>query len=315
MKNKMNENSAGDTDAVLPNEAHLVSIVEDIDNERIETGVVHDIGLMRRLAVAYTRAEITKEALFMEGAEEYNDVLGHRETHYEKLAAMWGGDRNIPLFSPMDALTYRCDDDEFSNEAFDDAVTSIIAGLPATRVNWAKSLMYAMRTNRSSDILMALCSQGAFFDDDECDRALREIACELPEEIMESVLSCLRSNSHGDFFNKTAVLNDTSNDRGTMIHLCCCSPGRDTESRIRILDDYGVNPTLLSSVTRLRAADMLALHEPQYSEELRGAMRLLMRRDAGPIRHHAYEVAKLCSGMASDVGDQIMKAAFHNRVV
>jgi hypothetical protein len=301
--------SIADSDVVLPKEAEFFRIVENIDESRVEARVVNSYALMRRIIIRYTRSEIAKRLLLMEDAEAegYNadDAFVDGDIHYQKLASMWGGDRRVALFSPMDALYCQS---TIKRKFFDSAIAYIIAWLPSTGVNWDNALLYAMRAHRSNDIIKELCCQGAFFKDDECDSALREIACKLPVDVMDSVLRCLIDYSHRDFLSKTVVLNDATNDRGTMIHLCCCAPGSDIVERIRTLDHYGVDPALLSSVTRLRAADMLAL---QCSDELRGAMRLLTYLDAGPIRHHAREVSKLLSNrMSSDVKDLIMDAAY-----
>jgi hypothetical protein len=289
-------------------EAELLRDVEDIDTA--PPSVVNDIGLMRRLVGAYTRSQITKSALYLDrlvAADYYDDVFGHRDAHYKKLAAMWGGDRNVLLFSPMDALTCPNEDASISNEAFDGAVASIIVGLPGNGVNWRKALTYAIQRLRTHDIIASLCDRGAFFGDDEREAALRMLACETPVVVLDSVLPSLELNGHGDFISTLVALNNATNDSGSALHLCCSSPGPDINERIMEFVWFGVNPTLLSSVSNLRAADMLAMHP---RPETRVAMMKLTSRGAGPIRHHMRELGKLTSRWPVGLAESVARIAF-----
>ena len=280
-------------------------------------GVVNDIGLMRSLVRECTHVEITKAALFLENASDAAYAyklrlmqLGHTVTaaHYGKLSAMWGGGRDVALFTPMDALTCPIRDADISDEEFDIAVTSVISGLPLELVLWDTALMHAMRTRRTQGIIMALCARGACFAESEYDTALRLMGGDVPTDVLERVLLGLKRNGHDKFLNNTVVLNRATNDSGTVLHLCCSAPWNDIEDRIFMLLRFGVNPTTLSSISRTRAADMLMMHKTP--ETWRG-LKQLTSCGAGPIRDHVREIDKL--HLPVDVKNKIIEAALEGK--
>ena len=313
--------SAGDTDNdSASDDADMEDLhcsVVDIDSGDF-SGTVADIGLMHALIREYTHAQIR----MIEGASYGGyDVFDYFDTHYfdahyKKLSALWHAPacgRPVKLFSPTDALSW-----PEPTAAFDGAIASIIAGLPATGVDWVDGspLMYAIKERHGRRTIEALCSRGAFFAETEYDDAIRAVVCDAPVAVMEAALDGLASNEQGHFILRSFSVDQ---DMGTALHVCCStvSTGEGLFERICVLLKHGVNPSRVTTRGNLRAADMLALRAKQVmvgsdpERELMECARRLAREGAGPFRHHLREVAKLMElrRMPTETEAQIVKEA------
>ena len=323
---------AGDLDVSFSDDIeNLHRSVMDIDSDEVLKfkGTVNEIGLMHDLIHEYTHAEIIRAANMMEGAldggydDEFGILIGDHvdmAPHYEKLSALWGGDP-IKLFSPMDALSWPLGSSQHDADAIDGAIASVIHGLPDTGVDWGECqspLMYAIQEQHGRRTIEALCNRGAFFAKTEYDAAIRAMVCDAPVEIMAVALDSLMSNGHGHLILRLVRLDPQ--DMGTALHVCCSagSVGEGLFDRIRILLSHGVDAGRVTSVSNLRAADMLALRakgvmvgsDPE--RELTECAIHLARQGAGPIRHCLREVTKLMGRrlIPQDVKGQIVGAAY-----
>jgi hypothetical protein len=322
---------AGDLDASFGDLENLHRSVIDIDSGDVLKfeGTVNEIGLMHDLIHEYTHAEIIRAASMMEGALDGgydDDIGGYVDTapHYEKLSALWGGDP-IKLFSPMDALSWPLGSSQHDADAIDGAIASVIHGLPATGVDWGECqngspLMYAIQEQHGRRTIEALCKRGAFFAKTEYDAAIRAMVCDASVEIMAAALDALMSNGHGHFILRLVRL--SAEDMGTALHVCCSavSVGEGLFDRIRVLLSHGVDAGRVTSVSNLRAADMLALRAKRVmvgsdpERELTECAVQLSRQGAGPIRHCLREVTKLMDRrlLPQEIKGQIVNAGFNS---
>ena len=325
---------AGDLDVSFSDDIeNLHRSVMDIDSDEVLKfeGTVNEIGLMHDLIHEYTHAEIIRAANMMEGALDggYDDEFGiligvhvDMAPHYEKLSALWCGDP-IKLFSPMDALSWPLGSSQHDADAIDGAIASVIHGLPDTGVDWGECqspLMYAIQEHHGRRTIEALCKRGAFFAKTEYDAAIRAMVCDAPVEIMAVALDGLMSNGHGHLILRLACLDQASQDMGTALHVCCSavSVGEGLFDRIRMILSHGVDAGRVTSVSNLRAADMLALRAKRVmvgsdpERELTECAIHLARQGAGPIRHCLREVTKLMerSRLPQEIKGQIVGAAY-----
>ena len=286
----------------------LHNSIIDIDSDDVLKfrGTVKEIGRMHDLIREYTHAEIIRAANMMEGALEarYDDgVGGCVDTHYEKLAALWGGE-SIDLFSPMDALSWPLGSSQHDADAIDGAIASIIDGLPEKGVVWGRvsaaaagssPLMYAIREQHGARTIEALCKRGARFAGTEYDAAMRELVLVAHTQIMDAVLDGLGRNG-SQFILSSFSVDQDSNDMGTALHVCCsiASTDNDLFDKIKILLSHGVGPGRLTTVSNLRAADMLMSRAKRVmvgsdiERELMECARYLANGGAGPIRREVY---------------------------
>ena len=312
----MADGAAGDLDDVSssPDVESLHNSVIDIDSDDVLKfrGTVKEIGRMHDLIREYTHAEIIRAATMMEGAVEvsYDDdgVGVCVDTHYEKLAALWGGD-SIDLFSPMDALSWPLGSSQHDADAIDGAIASIIDGLPKKGVVWSAAaagsspLMYAIREQHGARTIEALCKRGARFAGTEYDAAMRELVLVAHTQIMDAVLDGLGRNG-SQFILSSFSVDQASNDMGTALHVCCsiASTDNDLFDKIKILLSHGVDPGRLTKVSKSRAADMLmsrakgVMVGSDIERELMECARYLTTAEAGPIRREVYRSMKKESG-------------------
>jgi hypothetical protein len=222
--------------------------VQDINSDSVSLyrGRVRDLGTMRDLIGAYTFAEIER-AIY-----GFDLDVSEQGRQHEKLTAMWGGDPQASLFSPMDALAYPCYNPDNRR---DEAIAAVILGLPpvAAPLGHGGALMYAIQGHHGPETIRALCSRGACFAQTERSAAIVALLREADAPSMEAVLSGLSANGNAEFI--TAGVSD-----GNALHLCCRIVSVDSSlyDRVESLQSHGVDPRARTAEGQ-RPADILAV--------------------------------------------------------